>query len=279
MNHILKIILISIPILFSGNLSAQSLLTDRNGDGLVTVVGFGDSISFGLGDLEQPGEEVIEPVLPNNSFGYLLRVRTAGFNTVNRAVPGQFFTIEGISSFASIAGSSGADVIGILAGTNDAGLLVSSGEYARNMQKAINIARTLNVEPVLFTVLPTCCIREGRTIVTAEYSSVIRQLAIANNVALADITRAWNNTCNVITPPDDLEDGECPLLNIPDGLHPNNMGHDLISHTFLATMYDINIFGSAGSAALESVAGLESGSVFIVPDQEASSGDSVEVSE
>ena len=145
--------------------------------------------------------------------------------------------------------------------------MVSPAVYARDIQKTINIARSHGVEPVLFTVLSTCCFREGRTIFTDEYSKMIRQLAIVNNVALADITRAWTSTCNAITPADDLERGRCPLFNIPDGLHPNNMGHDLIGHTFLATIFNIDVFVPGGAAELESAAGLSSNSVFIVPDQ------------
>ena len=265
----MKTILLSILVLcfslVSRQLAAENLLTDRNGDGVVTVVAFGDSISYGLGDLEQPGEFVELPRLPNATFGYLRRVRAAGLNTINRSVPGEFFTTDGIARFSAVAGASGADVIGIMEGTNDAGLQVSPREYRRNLQKAINIAKAHGVEPVLFTVLPTCCFREGRTLFTDEYSKMVRQLANVNGVAIADITRAWNNTCNVITPAGEQE--HCPLFNIPDGLHPNNMGHDLIAHTFLATVYDVNVFAPSGAADLESAAGLSKDSVFIEPDQ------------
>ncbi len=247
-------------IAFSSNfVAAQELLQDLNGDGVITVVAFGDSISYGQGDYESPGEEVELPDVTNGSAGYLKRVRElAGLETVNESVPGEIFTTSGIYRFSSAIATSNADIVGILEGANDVGLQVSTSEYLIQMQKAINIAKSQDKEVVLFTVLPTCCNRAGRTLFTTEFSGIIRELGRRNQVTVADIEKSWQTTC--------AGDRDCYLFNIPDGLHPNNVGYDVLGQTFLASLYDINIFATDGAGLLESALGLETGTVIVKPE-------------
>ncbi len=245
--------------LFVNPVAAQSILQDVNGDGLVTVVAFGDSISFGQGDYELPGEIVEDPDPTNGSAGYLKRVRElAGLATVNASVRGEVFSTEGIFRFPSSIANNNADIVGILEGTNDLVIQVSTSEYLLQMQKAINIAKAQGKQVVLFTILPTCCNHSGRDIFTAEFSRIIRELATRNQVVLADIEKAWITTC--------AGDRACYLFNIPDGLHPNNTGYDVIGQTFLASIYDVNIFAPDGGAQLEAKLGLEPGTVIVKPE-------------
>ena len=74
---------------FSAN--AQGLLEDLNGNGVVEVVAFGDSITRGVGDFNAPGNIVSDAQaqnFPGGEAGYPLRlesflgigIQNAGFN-------------------------------------------------------------------------------------------------------------------------------------------------------------------------------------------------------
>ena len=185
--------------------------------------------------------------------------------TINLGVPGEFFTIGGIERFPSIAASTNADLIIFLEGANDAGIAVNGDEYQANLQKAVNIAEVLGREMLLLTVLPPCCNRLSRVPITRQYSNEIRSVASWNDVPFADIEQAWDTTC------DDL--ASCQLYTIPDGLHPNRTGFDVLGETVLARLFDIDIFAGDGASRLEEALGLAAGTVQTVPAPQAAAID------
>lgn len=206
---------------------------DRNGDGITSVLGFGDSIAFGRGDQYLPGQFVEAPLITDGSLGYLKRLRSvAGIPTTNAGNPGEFFTIGGFERLASLIQSSNADIVAILEGVNDAGIQASTGEYRLKLQKAINIAKALDKLPVLFTLLPPCCDRFYFEPFTRDFSKLIRALGEWNDIPVIDIEAAWDQTCAGFD--------QCFLFNRPDGLHPNKSGYDLIAHLFLQQIFNIN---------------------------------------
>jgi lysophospholipase L1-like esterase len=256
---ILLLLFCLLPVLGQPNLSqAQPLLEDQNGDELITVDGFGDSICYGTGDGTQPGDFVENAPLTDGTRGWLQRVRTlTGIRTNNLGVPGDRFTDEGIERFpGALTGNS--DIVAILDGTNDARFGTSPDDYRNNLQRAINVARARGKQAVLFTLLPPCCSRAGGDAFTRGYSSIVRELAIINSVALADIERAWDSTCP------DLE--SCSLYNRPDGLHPNTRGYDAVAQVFLATLAEIDIFSDEGQMNLADAIGIPIESIVVVPD-------------
>ena len=176
---------------------------------------------------------------------------------MNLAVPGEFFTGGGIARFGSTVAASNADVVVFLEGANDAGAVVDGDVFQANLQKAVNIAEVLGRQMVLLTVLPPCCNRMTRVPITRGYSREIRAVASWNNLPLADIEMAWDTTCNSLS--------SCQLYNIPDGLHPNNAGYDVIGETLLATLFDIDIFASNGASSLGDALGLGEGAVTTQP--------------
>lgn len=259
---IIKILLLLTIFISVSAYAEDNLLVDTNEDEIISVVGFGDSISYGRGDGYEVGEFVDSPAIPGASEGYLKRVRElAGLATQNASDPGEFFTTDGILRFPSVVVNSSSDIVAILEGTNDTGIGVSSGDYRQELQKAINITKVTGKTPVLFTLLPPCCSRSGREPFTRDYSQMVRYVAGINNIKIADIERAWDSTCSSIA--------SCHLYNIPDGLHPNTAGYDVIGQTFLATLYGIDIFSLEGASKLEEVLGLEEGAVSVIPDEVA----------
>lgn len=249
------------PILsLPGLLHAENFLEDTNDDNRIEVIGFGDSISYGVGDGTSPGDIIEFGPRTDGSLGYLQRLReNAGLVTRNLGVPGEFFTKNGIERFPNAVRSSSGDIVVILDGTNDARRVFPESHYRRALQQAVNITRALGKKIVLFTVLPTCCNREGGTAFTRVYSRSVREIAQINKVGLADIERAYASSCQ--------DKAKCELLNRPEGLHPNTRGYDVVAQTLLATLAGINIFAPGGAAQLESAYGLPAGSVIVIPDE------------
>lgn len=251
---ILTVIQIHIP-----TLGYTEGFEDLNQDGLVSYIGFGDSITFGVGDGTAVGQFVDDPPLTNGSQGYLERIRTlAGLATFNQGAPGEVFTEEGVFRFPSAVTSNQADYIGILEGANDATLQVSITDYRLALQRAVNVARATGKMPVVITIPPPCCNHKSIAPITGSYSSVARNISNINDVLLADVERAWATTCQ--------NKSQCELWNVPDGLHPNTLGYQVMAETVLATLLEIDIFAPDGPLKLEEVLGLPEGSVATKAD-------------
>ncbi len=245
--------------LIPASYAQESILSDANGDGTITYLAFGDSITYGVGDGTIPGEEVTEIPKTDGTLGYPQRIKNLFSIAVrNRGVPGEVLYDNGISRFPKTVVGSDADVVGIMEGANDARYEVTPDEYERLLQKAINIARASGKTPLVFTVTPSCCDHVGLLGATRAYSDVARDLSQLNGVALADVEHAWDTTCSAL-------DG-CELFNLPEGLHPNTKGYDVIAQTAAAALLGINVFGPGGAAELESALGLGPGTVVVKPD-------------
>jgi hypothetical protein len=75
---------------------------------------------------------------------------------------------------------------------------------------------------------------------------------------LADIARAFASTCDNLN--------KCQLLNVPEGLHPNTLGYDVIAQTVLATLYGIDIFSQSGASELAGALGVETSVIKVKPE-------------
>ena len=225
----------------------ESLLVDSNADGLVTFVGFGDSITFGVGD----------EVFPRGG-GYVVRLAgLTGISTDNEGVPGEEIVAQGIYRFPEVIQQKAYDVVQLFEGTNDAVHQVATQEVRRATQKAINTARALEKIMVVTTLPAPCCDHASLAPYTTSYNSAIRELALLNEVRIVDIEKAWQTTCT--------DTSACELYNLPEGLHPNAFGYDVIAQTVAATLLGIDIFAPDGAANLESALGLEPGTVVVKP--------------
>lgn len=243
----------------SAELMAQDIpLRDVNGDGLVSVLGFGDSLTYGVGDGEAPGAFIEVPPRTDGRSGYPARIESyVGVSVENRGVPGEELAEGGIARFPLAARNSSADVVVVFEGTNDTIKRLDSGEYARLLQKIVNVAKVIGKSPVLATLPQPCCDHQGREPFTASYSRVARDVAAINSIPIADLDRAWRTTCE--------DFGECELFNLPEGLHPNSLGYDVMAQTILATLYGVDVFALDGAVQLETATGLLPGTVIVKP--------------
>ena len=221
-------------------------LVDRTGDGAVTAIAFGDSITFGIGaSVEGEGYPAVLSEL-------------VGVPVVNAGISGERLLSDGIDRLPGVVAGSGADVVILLEGVNDAFTVTSSTAIKRGYQRSINVIRALGREAVLGTPLPTCCERAALEPVVSGYAAVARAVAAQNDAPLIDFRRGWLNTCGGAV--------ECSLLNIPEGLHPNDEGYLVMAQTAAATLVGIDLFTSGGAADLEGALGLPPGSVIVKAD-------------
>ena len=236
-----------------------SLLADVNGDGAVRMIAFGDSITFGVGDGTVPGQVVSEAPRTNGAGGYCARVETAaGVLVDNKGEPGEELAVGGIERFPGVIAGSAADIVILFEGSNDALNKTEAGFFHQDYQRAVNVAKFLGKVPVVASLPPTCCDRAGRKPFIDSLNGAILSVAAANELRIADLAHAFDNYC--------ANTDECDLLNIPEGLHPNTRGYDLISQVILAAVSGIDIFAPEGAANLESAFNLPPGSVIVKPN-------------
>lgn len=235
-----------------------AFIQDYTGDGVVNIVAFGDSLTRGVGDFTAPGDDGEELNFPEGEAGYPLRVeRLIGVNVFNRGVPGERLSEGGLERFIDLVVSERPDIVVISEGANDARIPLSIGSYFRTIQLMINVARVTGTRPALMTIPPPCCGHDFIRGSVDQYNELLRALANINEIPIADVSRGYRNTCNL---------GSCFLLNLPEGLHPNTAGYDVIGEIVSAALLQINLFAPDGPALFAQAAGLDPSSVKTKPD-------------
>jgi lysophospholipase L1-like esterase len=220
-----------VAVLGSDSAKAQNagFLADRNGDSSVSVLTFGDSITYGVGDGTNPGDYVEEIEQSGEARGYPQRLSAAlSAGVDNGGVPGERFLNDGLIRSTSLIIGSDVDTVVIMEGTNDAIHRIDGRDYRIALQKLINVARAEGKGVVLNTLPPPVAMRAPLALFTTLYSSIIRDLAVVNSVGLADVEQSFRATCP------DLDN--CQLYNLPEGLHPNSVGYDLIAKVVTETL-------------------------------------------
>ena len=236
----------------------SSVVSDINADGVVRIMAFGDSITYGIGDGTSPGDVVETPPITDGHGGYPARIEALyGVLVDNRGFPGEQIDVGGVKRFPHVVASSTADIVIIKEGANDSLFRLGRGAYSKDLQKMINTAVVLGKQPILATLATPCCNHAGRGEYTNSYSDAVRELAYVNDLIFADIERAWRTTCR--------NKKECELYNLPDGLHPNSVGYDVMAQTILSSLFGIDIFAPGGAALLEGALGLPAGEVIVKP--------------
>jgi lysophospholipase L1-like esterase len=245
---ILYLFLSSFLLLNSAVAQAQeSLLEDKNGDGVISYLGFGDSITFGVGDTALP-----------EGAGYVSRLGTLlGIPATNEGVPGEEIVANGVYRFPGVIIDSTADIVSVMEGTNDAIKRQDSGLMRNAYQRVINVARAVGKDPLMMTLPAPVDEHAASAPFTDSYSSVVSDVAAVNGIKVVDFRTAWLTTCQSAA--------ECELYNLPGGLHPNGTGYDVMAQTLAATILGIDIFAADGAANLESALGLPPGTVLVKP--------------
>ena len=238
--------------------NGDSPLVDVTGDGKVTILGFGDSLTYGVGDGVSEGGEV---PFTDGTGGYLPRLaEILGIVVINEGSPGELLDPEGIERFPGVVESSNADVVIIMEGYNDARNELSAPQYRRVLQRAVNVTKSLGRIPVLMSLTKSTEMHRFLNAYTSRYSSVVSLLASANGAIFADLSTAWNNRCP-------FEEKQCPLLNTPEGLHPNPLGYRVISQVVGAALLGINILTPEGVAEFANATGIDVDQVAVTPSQ------------
>lgn len=135
------------------------------------------------------------------------------------------------------------------------------GTYRNNLQRAINAAIAQGIQPVIVTIPPPCCNRAALRPFTDSFTREQERLAFFNLVPIADVARAWKTTC--------VSQTACRLLNVPEGLHPNTLGYDVMAQTILATLYGVDIFAPGGAEELAGALGIGPEEIDVRPDSSA----------
>ncbi len=238
----------------------KSLLQDWNGAGKVTVVAFGDSLTRGTGDFTAPGIEVETVDTPKGKAGYPMRVeKTLNFPIRNAGVPGEKLAEEGVYRFITLIKNQKPDIVVLSEGANDAIGRFSASQLFRLFQTMINIATANGTKVVLATIPPSCCIHDGREPITNGYNQQIYSLTSANSLGLANIHRAFMNTCG--------GNLECYLLNLPEGLHPNTAGYDVMGEMIASYLLGFDILVGESAVLYEKALKLPPGSLKTVPSR------------
>lgn len=203
-------------------------LHDLNHDGTITLVAFGDSITQGYGD--NAGEPPQDP--PGGFGGYPPRLQNLlGVTVVNAGVGGER-TGDGLGRLPSTLQQNNPDYVILLEGAND--IERRQGEQAvQNVAAMINDVFNFGAQPIVGTLLPTCCNHE-RAVDPGEvmsFNDSIERVAKQDMVPVIDFHTAFR--------PDGLGrvDPASGLMHVPDGLHPTPAGYDLMAATAEALFF------------------------------------------
>jgi len=238
----------------------SSLLIDMNGDGVIQIDAFGDSITRGVGDFFPIGTFIEESTTPVSEAGYPLRLeQVLNLPVSNLGLPGERVVLDGLFRFASLFQGRGTDIVLLSGGTNDAIDQIFTNNFQTALQTMINIARAEGALPILVTPPPTCCDNSNLSQLVNGFNETTELVATINDLPLANIRRAFENTCGNFS-------GSCFLISTPEGIHPNITGYDVMTETILATLFNIDLFAPDGPAALDQVLGRPENSTITLPD-------------
>lgn len=230
----------------------ENLLEDRNGDGELRVTAFGDSITRGVGDGQSVGFDVeeVNPFIPaGQEAGYPLRLEEfLGISVQNSGIPGEVLAEEGVGRVANELQNQSIDTAIISGGANDVIFGISTEDIRRSFQTLINVAKNSGTQPVLLTVTPTCCDRDGRNSTISSYNNAIRSLGAQNGIPVIDTFQGFQNSCFI---------GTCRLLNRPEGLHPNRLGYDLLGELIAGRFLGVDGLSRDGHSELAGALGLD----------------------
>ena len=203
-----------------GSSTRSTSLRDRNGDGNIVILAFGDSITRGQGDGEVSGS------IPGGIGGYPGRLQEMlGVPVVNAGQPGED-TSEGIARLPGVLAATAEDYVILMEGTLDIEKR-RTADAARNLESMVATAQAAGAEVLIGTVLPTCC-THGGIIPNGSVNTLNRDiLAIADRASIGVI----DFHDGFLSSDGAAYDPSSGLLHLPDGLHPTSTGYDVMAAT------------------------------------------------
>jgi lysophospholipase L1-like esterase len=198
------------------------------------VTAFGDSITFGVLELQVRSSRLATGNNSPNILQSMLRGLDSGYRVINRGVPGEQ-TASGLRRFGGTLGADKPGFVLIMEGTNDATLGGSAGAIAGNLEGMVDIAQNSRTIPVLGTIPPNFRNDPGAQDIIREANVQIRAIARARRVVLAEIFNGMNDRSLFGLGPD------------RDPLHPNERGYAVIAGIWFEALQ--RAFPVAGSTA------------------------------
>ena len=178
----------------------------------------------GLGDVGSNNPDVYSAVGDSITYGgngggdpYPPRLAAITGKAVNNhGVPGQE-SGDAVGSIGGILANDKPAALLILLGANDVIMGVGTGETIANLRSIIQQAKANNTVPVVATMLPMIHGHSFFGGAAQALSIQIRDLAGSEDARLVDL---------------EAEFGTGEDLMLPDGLHPNEVGNQLIAEAF-----------------------------------------------
>lgn len=234
-SKILSIVFVSILVGADAAYGEGATLTDRNSDGQIEILAFGDSITYGVGDGIEPGQYIGEIDEVGSPRGYPLRLSAAlSVPVMNAGVPGETVIgipggrVSGVERFPQEVVGSSTDLVIIFEGANDTRYDTSAAQLEAGYQRMINVARADNKSVAIATLPPQTAQHGMFAPQSLIYSAMIRQVGAINDIPVIDLEQGFIKDC-----PDLLT---CQYYNLPEGLHPNTVGYDAIAKMVAADL-------------------------------------------
>ena len=190
-------------------------------------IGFGDSITYGVGDEKNPdGLGGYTPRLQT-----LLNARGVPATVVNAGLPGED-TAGALSRINSVL-NRGGDVLLLMEGTNDITEKISEETTVANLNQIATRAENRGLQAVHLTIVPRLAGAgtDGTNRITAELNGRIRDLAWSKPRSLADPFEAFYYETPDFTV---LYSGGI------DKLHPKAAGYDLMAKTIADVLTNVD---------------------------------------
>lgn len=207
------------------------------------IVAFGDSLTAPR-DGVKVYSDVIEEELTKGGTEVVF---------VNKGIPGNTAQM-GAERFSRDVLSQNADVVVIMFGINDSMIdvwknppetlpRVSKADYEKNLRFFVSETRKAGGRPILMTPSQMRWTQElkklygkppynaeeerGLMVLLPEYADTMRKVAADLKVPLVDIQALYDEW--------EKTNGSCAAL-LPDGMHPNSKGHQLVAEALMPTI-------------------------------------------
>jgi len=209
----------------------------QKGNKIMTIVAFGDSITYAVGHAGVNEAETYRHLLQtelSEAASMAVKVINAGLNSDT--------TKGALARLEQDVLRHKPDYVTIMFGVNDAGYYRPNGpvagtprttkdDFRKNLRLIVERISAMGAQPILATPVPMSkyywladlpAYREhGLNYLVDEYANVIRELAEEVNVPLIDPHRAFSENPNT-------------QEFVPDGIHPDKTGQRLIADLFLS---------------------------------------------
>ncbi|MFI5026724.1 MAG: SGNH/GDSL hydrolase family protein [Solirubrobacterales bacterium] len=187
------------------------------------VTAFGDSITQGFLELKRRDLRLITGNNYPNQLQGQLRGLDPAWTVVNRGVGGEE-TAPGLGRLPSVLAIDKSGFVLIMEGANDATECLDANFSANNLRQMVQIAKASKAIPIIGTGTPNFRNDPCGQDVSSKISVLVRGIASAENIALAETYNGMNDRSLFGISPD------------RDPLHPNERGYRVMADIWFQAM-------------------------------------------